>query len=139
MSTPTAPRRRFLVRTATDAASAPVAAPSALVAPRSRASATRRSSTVTLCLPFRLPLDLSLCLPLVAAESVDSGFQANPHGLAQQEGNADAEGIGGVSEALVERHGQRHGAGPSHAFGSEFAGNGACSISIICHVDPYNP
>ena len=29
MSTPTAPRRRFLVRTATGAASAPVAAPSA--------------------------------------------------------------------------------------------------------------
>ena len=33
MSTPTAPRRRFLVRTAPAAASAPVAAPSAPVAP----------------------------------------------------------------------------------------------------------
>ena len=33
MSTPTAPRRRFLVRTATGAASAPVAAPSAPAAP----------------------------------------------------------------------------------------------------------
>ena len=33
MSAPTAPRRRFLVRTATEAASAPVAAPSAPAAP----------------------------------------------------------------------------------------------------------
>ncbi|MCY4555434.1 MAG: hypothetical protein OXF79_03455, partial [Chloroflexi bacterium] len=37
MSTPTAPRRRFLVRTATDAASAPVAAPSAPAAPAASA------------------------------------------------------------------------------------------------------
>jgi len=40
MSTPTAPRRRFLVRTATDAASAPVAAPSAPAAAAPAAPAT---------------------------------------------------------------------------------------------------